>query len=150
MRALDLVKIAASSEKVRLQQLAHRQTRRAVYFAIAAIFGIAVFCMVHVLLLDLLRTQFERHWASAILLALDGIVAAGFGFLGYSSKPGSLEVEAYTARQRAVREGRDTAIVALLPAVLSLAKVTTRGSLSVARSIAGILSRRKADRQSAR
>ena len=65
MRALNLVKIAASSEKVRLQQFAHRQTRRAVYFAIAAIFGIAVFCMVHVLLWDLLRTQFESHWASA-------------------------------------------------------------------------------------
>ena len=54
MRAVELAKVAAAAEALRLRRLARRQAIRAGLGAGAAIFGIAVFVLLHVLAYDLL------------------------------------------------------------------------------------------------
>ena len=93
MRTLELGKIAAQAEKIRLQQLVRRQTRRMIYLAVAAIFAMGAIGMVHVLLWNVLSLKLGSLWASAILLGMDIIVAGGCSLVGARSRPTHTETD---------------------------------------------------------
>lgn len=106
MRTVDLAKIAASAEALRLRRIARRQGMRAAYGAGAAVFGIAVFVLLHVIVYNLLVPHVSPLIASIILFVFDLVVAAVLGFLAMSNKPDSIEDEAKMIREQAVVEMR--------------------------------------------
>ncbi len=106
MRTIDLAKVAASAEALRLRRIARRQGMRAAYGAGAAVFGIAVFVLLHVVAYHAMVPQLSPLVASIILLVFDLVVAAVLGYLAVSSKPDTIEDEAKMIRQQAVVEMR--------------------------------------------
>jgi len=106
MRTIDLAKVAASAEALRLRRIARRQGMRAAYGAGAAAFGIGVFVLLHVVAYHAMVPQLSPLVASIILLAFDLVVAAVLGYLALSNKPDTIEDEAKMIRQQAVVEMR--------------------------------------------
>ncbi len=106
MRTIDLAKVAASAEALRLRRIARRQGMRAAYGAGAAVFGIAVFVLLHVVAYHAMVPQLSPLVASIILLVFDLVVVAVLGYLAMSSKPDTIEDEAKMIRQQAVVEMR--------------------------------------------
>ena len=143
MRTLELGKIAAQAEKIRLQQLAWRQTRRIIYLAVAAIFAMGAIGMAHVLLWNVLSLKLGSVWASAILLGIDIIVAGGCGLVAARSRPTQTETAAINIRQEALRQARETLLIALLPAATMLGRGTARGGLSLVRNFGRVFTRRR-------
>lgn len=109
MRTVELAKVAASAEALRLRRVAYRQGMRAAYGAGAAVFAIAVFVLLHVVAYDAMVPAVSPLIASVILLAVDLIVAAILGYLALSNKPDAVEDEAKMIRQQAVVELRKSA-----------------------------------------
>ncbi len=106
MRTVDLAKIAASAEALRLRRIAVRQGKRGAYGAGAAVFGIAVFVLLHVVAYHAMVPNISPLIASIILLVFDLVVAAVLGYLAMSNKPDAIEDEAKTIRQQAIVEMR--------------------------------------------
>ncbi len=102
MRAVELAKVAANAEALRLRQLASRQGLRAVYGAVAAVFGLAVLVLVHVVLYNLLVLYVSPLVASLILLALDLVIAGICGLKALKSTPSAIEEEALAIRKQAL------------------------------------------------
>ena len=114
MRAVELAKVAASAEALRLRRIASRQTMRGAYGAGAAVFALALLAMLHVLGFHLLVPQVGPVWASAILLGVDIVAAAVLGLMAKSNTPDAIETEAKTIREQAVAEmGRAVTVTAL-------------------------------------
>ena len=109
MRTVELAKVAASAEALRLRRVAVRQGRRAAYGVGAAVFGIAVFVLLHVVAYNAMVPAISPLVASLIILAVDLIVAAILGYLALSSKPDAVEDEAKVIRQQAIVELRKSA-----------------------------------------
>ena len=106
MRTVDLAKIAASAEALRLRRIALRQGKRGAYGAGAAVFGIAVFVLLHVVAYTAMVPNVSPLIASVILLVFDLVVAAVLGYLAMSNKPDAIEDEAKMIRQQAIVEMR--------------------------------------------
>ncbi len=107
MRSVELAKVAASAEALRLRRVVRRQGMRAAYGAVAAVFAIGVLVLVHVTLYHVLTPAYVTPTvASLILLALDLVIAGVMAVLAMSDKPDSIEDEAKTIRQQAVIEMR--------------------------------------------
>ena len=122
MRTIDLGRAAAQAELIRLKLLLKRQAMRGVWGAVAAVFGLAVLVMVHVIGYLLLCLILPPIWAAVVVLAFDLIVLAVFGLLAVVSKPGRVEVQAQEIRDRALIEMRESvAISALLNPVARVA-----------------------------
>ena len=102
MRAVELAKVAANAEALRLRQLASRQSMRAAYGAVAAVFGLGVLVLVHVVLYEVLVLYVSPLVASLILLALDLIVAGICGLKALKSTPSAIEEEALAIRKQAL------------------------------------------------
>jgi len=106
MRTVDLAKVAASAEALRLRRVARRQGMRAAYGAGAAVFAIGVLVLLHVVAFHALVSNVSPLVASLILLAFDLLVAAILGYLAMSNKPDAIEDEAKMIREQAVIEMR--------------------------------------------
>lgn len=106
MRTVELAKVAASAEALRLRRVAHRQGMRVAYGAGAAVFAIAVFVLLHVVAYNAMVPRLSPLVASLILLGVDLIVAAILGYLALSNKPDAVEDEAKMIRQQAIVELR--------------------------------------------
>ena len=104
MRAVELAKVAAAAEALRLRRIVHRQGMRAAYAAVAAVFGIAVFVLLHVVVFYILTGPLSPLWASVILLAFDLVVAGILAILALRNSPDSIEREAMAVRRQAVGE----------------------------------------------
>ena len=102
MRAVELAKVAANAEALRLRQLASRQGMRAGYGAVAAVFGLGVLVLVHVVLFEVLVLYVSPLVASLILLALDLVVAGICGLKALKSTPSAIEEEALAIRKQAL------------------------------------------------
>ncbi len=111
MRTVELAKVAASAEALRLRRVAVRQGRRAAYGVGAAVFGIAVFVLLHVVAYNAMVPAISPLVASLILLAVDVILAAILGYLAFSNKPDAVEDEAKMIRQQAIVELRKSMTV---------------------------------------
>ena len=150
MRAVELAKVAANAEALRLRELASRQSMRAAYGAIAAVFGIGVLVLVHVVAYNILVKYVSPVVASLILLAFDLVVAGACGLKALKSVPGAVETEALAIRKQALMDMRGSVTpMALAGEALGLATrrrtvtvVRPRGTARMAGEIASRLMRR--------
>jgi hypothetical protein len=111
MRAVELAKVAAAAEALRLRRLARRQGMRAAFGAGAAVFAIAVFVLLHVVFHELLIRAVSPLIASLILFGVDLVVTAVLGFLAMRNTPDDVEREALAVRRQAVLEMRKSVTV---------------------------------------
>ena len=88
MRSINLLKLALDAEILRLRAMAERQARRAAFGSIALVFALAVLALAEVAGWQVLRLYFEAIATTVILLGINLIMAAGFGFLAARSSPG--------------------------------------------------------------
>jgi hypothetical protein len=109
MRAVELAKVAAAAEALRLRRIAKRQAMRAAYGAGAAVFGIAVFVLLHVVAYHLLLKVVSPVIASLILLGVDLVLAGVLAFLAMRNAPDEVEREALAVRKQAVLEMKRSA-----------------------------------------
>jgi len=152
MRTVELAKVAASAEALRLRRVARRQGMRAAYGAGAAVFVIGVLVLLHVVAYNAMVPRLSPLVASLILLALDVILAAVLGYLALSNKPDAVEEEAKMIRQQAVVElqksmtvmalaGEATSLLLRRPRTVTVVK--PRGTVRLAGELASRLLARK-------
>ncbi len=152
MRTVELAKVAASAEALRLRRVAYRQGMRAAYGAGAAVFAIGVLVLLHVVAYNAMVPRLSPLVASLILLAADVILAAVLGYLALSNKPDAVEEEAKMIRQQAVVElqksmtvmalaGEATSLLLRRPRTVTVVK--PRGTVRLAGELASRLLARK-------
>jgi arginine exporter protein ArgO len=116
MRAVNLLKVAARAEVLRLQHMMKRQGVRAAYGLIAAVFALGVLVLAHVAGWQLLRMYVDALYSTLILLGIDLVLAAIFGLMAAKSSPSRAEREALDVRQRALSQARSAlALTAVVP-----------------------------------
>ena len=111
MRSVDLAKVAAAAEALRLRRIARRQALRGAYGAVALVFAIAVLVVLHVVIWSALLLVVSPLLASVILLAIDAVGLIVFGIMALRSTPDSIETEAKQIREQAVIEMRQSLTV---------------------------------------
>jgi hypothetical protein len=104
MRAVELAKVAAAAEALRLRRFARRQAIRAGLGVGAVVFAIAVFVLLHVLAYDALVNVVRPWLAALILLVVDLVIAGVLGALAMRNQPDQVETEALAVRRQAVVE----------------------------------------------
>ncbi len=151
MRAVELAKVAANAEALRLREMASRQSMRAAYGGAAAVFGIGVLVLLHVVAYNMMVPNISPLVASLILLAFDLIVAAVCGLKALKSMPGAVELEALAIRKQAVHDMRGSVTLMSLAGEAAGAAfrpkrtvtvVRPRGTVRMAGEIASRLLRR--------
>jgi hypothetical protein len=116
MRAVNLAKVAAEAEILRVRHMLKRQGMRAAFGLVAVLFALGVLVLAHVAGWQVLRLYVPPIYATLILLGVDLVVAAIFGILAARSSPSGAEREALAIRQRALHEARSSlALGALIP-----------------------------------
>ena len=135
MRSVELAKVAAAAETLRLRRIVSRQVMRAVYGAGAAVFAIGALVLSHVVIFHVLTPWLVPPvWATVILLAIDLVVAGVLYTMARSDAPDAIEMEALEVRRQAVTELRKaTTLMALAGETVGLAvrrsRVGSRTSL---------------------
>jgi cobalamin biosynthesis protein CobD/CbiB len=128
VRSINLLKIAAEAELLRLRTMMARQVRRGIFGAIAVVFGVVVLALVEVVGWQALRLKFQPIPATLILLGVNLAIAAVFGVLAARSTPSHTEHEALEVRQRALEAARGSLVfTAALPTARLLRGGRTRG-----------------------
>jgi 4-amino-4-deoxy-L-arabinose transferase-like glycosyltransferase len=116
MRAVNLAKVGAEAEILRLRHLLKRQGKRAAFGLVAVLFALGVLVLAHVAAWQVLRLYVPPIYTTLILLGVDLVIAAIFGILAARSSPSGAERDALAIRQRALHEARNSlALGALLP-----------------------------------
>lgn len=114
MRAVELGKVAAAAEKLRLQRVVLRHTWQIAFYAAAAVFAVAAFVLLHVVAYNLLVPSLTPLQASLALLAVDLALAGVFVVLARRDRPDAVEEEAKLIRQQALTEMRSALTVTAL------------------------------------
>lgn len=109
MRALELAKVAAAAEALRVKRYARRQGIRIGFAAGAAVFGIAVVAMVHVLAMVLLALIVPIWAAALIVLVVDAVIGGVLGKMALSNTPDRIEIEAAALRRQSLAEAKSAA-----------------------------------------
>ena len=106
MRAVELAKIAAAAEALRLKRQAFRFGRQAAFLVVGGLFGLFALIVLHVVLWTLCDGPWNtgKVWASVIVLVVDLVVAGVLVLLGRGKLPDPLEVEARITRDRSLSE----------------------------------------------
>jgi 4-amino-4-deoxy-L-arabinose transferase-like glycosyltransferase len=116
MRAVNLAKVAAEAEVVRIQHMLKRQGMRAAFGLVAVLFALGVLVLAHIAGWQVLRLYVLPIYATLILLGVDLVMAVIFGILAARSSPSRAERDALAIRQQALREARSAlALGALVP-----------------------------------
>jgi len=124
MRSINLLKLAAEAEMVRLRALLARQGRRAAFGVIALIFALAVLALAEAAGWQVLRFYFVALSATLILLGINLAIVAIFGLLAARSSPGHAEQEALRLRRQALEAARGSlAFTAAIPAATALLRL---------------------------
>ena len=138
MRSINLLKIAAEAELLRLRTMMARQVRRGIFGAVAAVFGVAVLALAEVAGWQALWLEFQPIPTTLILLGINLAIAAAFGVLAARSAPGHTEREALRVRRQALETARGSLVfTAALPTVRLLRGRRTRRRGSAWRSFLG-------------
>ena len=109
MRAIELAKVAAAAEALRVRRYARRQGIRIGLAAGAAVFLLALFAMLHVLAVVLLALVVNLWLAVLIVLIVDLVIGGVLGSLALSNKPDRIELEATIVRRQALAEAKASA-----------------------------------------
>jgi hypothetical protein len=106
MRVLSLAKVAAEAEALRYRSMIGRKGSRAAMGAVAAVFAASVLVWLNVTGWLLLSPRFEPLYSTLILLGINVILTAIFGFLATRSGESRAEIDALHIRQKALEEMR--------------------------------------------
>jgi hypothetical protein len=106
VRSVNLLKIAAEAEVLRLRSMLARQARRAAFGASALIFSLIVLALAEIAGWQTLRLYVTGIVATLILLGINFVIAAGFGALAARSSPSHTEREALRVRREALDGAR--------------------------------------------
>ena len=106
MRTVELAKVAAAAEALRLRRVARRQAMRVAFGAAAGVFAIAVLVVLHVLAFHIIVQWLSPIISVLIILGFDVVVTGVFVFLATRNTPDAVEVEAERLRKQAVAELR--------------------------------------------
>jgi hypothetical protein len=121
MRAVNLAKVAAEAEILRIQHMLKRQGIRAAFGLVAVVFVFGVLVLANVAGWQALRLYVPPIYATLILLGVNLVLAAIFGILAARSSPSRAERDALAIRRQALREARSSlALGALVPIAGSL------------------------------
>ena len=127
MRSINLLRIAAEAELLRLRAMMARQGRRAAFGAIALVFGMAVLALAEIAGWQGLRLLVQPIPATLILLGINLVIAAVFGVLALRSVPGHTEREALQVRRQALEAARGSiAFSTAVPVATSLLRLRHR------------------------
>ena len=109
MKVVELTRIAASAEALRIKRQLLRYGRQAAYLVAAAVFGLFALAVVHVLLWMLCDGPWNtgRVWATVIVLAVDVAAIGILVLLGRGRLADPIEVEARITRDRSLSELRN-------------------------------------------
>ena len=133
MRSINLLRIAAEAELLRLRAMVARQGRRAAFGMVAFIFVIGVLILAEVTGWQALRLYVASPIAATlILLGVNLVIAGIFGLLAVRSSPGHAEQEALRVRRQALEAARGSlALTAIVPVATTLLR-RRRGGASAA------------------
>ena len=124
MRSINLLKIAAEAEMVRLRALLARQSRRAAFGVVVLIFALVVLTLAEVAGWQVLRLYVAPIPATLILLGINLAFTAIFGFLAARASPSHTEEEALRVRRQALEAARGSlAFTAAIPAATTLLRL---------------------------
>ena len=127
MRIVNLLRVAAEAELVRLRAMMARQGRRAAFGLVALIFTFGVLTLAEVAGWQALRLQFEPIATTLILLGINLVIAALCGLLAARSSPGHADQEALRVRRQALDAARGSlAFTAAIPTATTLLRLTRR------------------------
>lgn len=116
MRSINLLKIAAEAETLRLRALLERQARRAAFGASAFVFALIVLALAEVAGWQTLRLYVTGILATLILLGINLVIAAVLGAVAVRSSPNQTEREALRVRREALEGARSAlSITAAFP-----------------------------------
>ena len=116
MRAVNLAKVAAQAELLRIQYMLKRQGMRVAFGLIAAIFLLGVIVLANVAGWQVARMYVPPIYATLIMLGANLLLAAIFGILGARSVPSRGERDALQVRRQAMQEARSAlTISAIVP-----------------------------------
>jgi cobalamin biosynthesis protein CobD/CbiB len=126
VRSINLLKVAAEAELLRMRALLARQGRRAAFGVVAVIFMLGVLVLVEVAGWQVLRLYVASISATLILLGINFVICALFGALAARSSPSHAEREALRVRRQALDAARGalsfTAAIPLISALLGLGR----------------------------
>ena len=108
MRSINLLKVAAEAELLRLRILLARQGRRAAFGVVAVIFMLGVLVLAEMAGWQVLRLYVASISATLILLGINFVIATIFGALAARSSPSHVEREALRIRRQALDAARGT------------------------------------------
>ena len=106
MRSINLLKIAAEAETLRLRALLARQARRAAFGASAVVFALIVLALAEIAGWQTLRLYVTGILATLILLGINLAIAAILGAVAARSSPNQTEREALRVRREALEGAR--------------------------------------------
>ena len=119
MRTTRLARVAAEAQILLLRRQATVGVRRAIYGAVAAVFGLYLLATLHVLGAILLhRIPLDWLYVALILLGIDLVIVLVFALLASGKAEDPLVTEARTVRDQSIKQLRDQASASaiLLPA----------------------------------
>jgi hypothetical protein len=121
VRSVNLLRVAAEAELLRLRTMLARQGRRAAFGAVAFIFVIGVLVLGEVAGWQVLRLYVAPISATLILLGINVVIAGVFGSLAARSTPGHVEIEALRVRRQSLDAARGAlSFTAALPVATTL------------------------------
>ena len=123
MRSINLLRIAAEAELLRLRAMVARQGRRAAFGMAAFIFVIGVLILAELTGWQALRlyVALAPIAATLILLGVNLVIAGIFGLLAVRSSPGRAEQEALRVRRQAFEAARGSlTLTAIVPVATTL------------------------------
>jgi membrane protein YdbS with pleckstrin-like domain len=145
MRVMELTKVAAAAEKLRLRSLARRQAMRLAFAIVAAVFLLAALAALHAAGWLALRPHMSSIQATLIVAAADVVLMAIFGALAARNVTGPIEQEAQQIRIRALVELRASvtmmAMAAELASLILRAGRPAAGGAGLAHTVAEIVTR---------
>ena len=121
MRSINLLRIAAEAELLRLRAMVARQGRRAAFGMVAFIFVIGVLILAEVTGWQALRLYVALAPIAATLILLNLVIAGIFSLLAVRSSPGHAEQEALRVRRQALEAARGSlTLTAIVPVATTL------------------------------
>jgi hypothetical protein len=127
VRSINLLKVAAEAELLRLRILLARQGRRAAFGVVAVIFMLGVLVLAEMAGWQVLRLYVAPIPTTLFLLGINFVIAAIFGALAARSSPSHVEREALRVRRQALDAARGTlSFAAAIPVASTLLRIGRR------------------------
>lgn len=135
MRTVELAKVAAAAEALRLRRIARRQGMRVAFAAGAGVFAVAVLVVLHVVGWHALQPALTPLQASLVILAVDLVITVVLGVLAMRNTADPVELEAKAIREQALIEMRQSLTVMSMAASVAGMAVRTGARAGVRQGI---------------